>query len=73
MENLYGTKHNIKLIISETDLELFFNILEIIIIKINIYMYKYDSKLQNILNISNNVKYSNLIKKIKFNLEKINY
>lgn len=71
MENLYGVQPNIKLIISETDLELFFNLLEIIFIKISIYVSKSHSKISIEHNISNNFKYSNLIKKIKFNLEKM--
>lgn len=73
MENLYGIQPDIKLIISETDLELFFNILNIVFIKINVHIYNTDLKLPNILDISNNIKYSNLIKKIKLNLEKLNY
>ena len=69
MEKLYGESKNIKLIISENDLELFFNILDIIVIKINM-LSKMDLETTNLLDITNNKKYSNLIKKIKLNLEK---
>ena len=71
MENFYIHRPDIKLIVSETDLKLFFDILDIVIIKINSFS-KSNKKITNVLNLSNNIKYTNLIKKIKLNLEKIN-
>ena len=66
-ENFYNPIPNIKLIISETNLQLFFDLLDIIIIKINL-LSKSDTNIINVIDISNNVKYSNLINKIKLNL-----
>ena len=71
LENFYIHRPDIKLIVSETDLKLFFDILDIVIIKINSFS-KSNKKITNVLNLSNNIKYTNLIKKIKLNLEKIN-
>lgn len=42
MEKLYGIRPDTNLIISEKDLELFFNTLDIVFIKINVYIYKSD-------------------------------
>ncbi len=71
LENFYIHRPGIKLIVSETDLKLFFDILDIVIIKINSFC-KSNTKITNVLNISNNLKYTNLINKIKLNLEKLN-
>jgi len=69
MEKLYENKQNTTEIISQTHLELFFDILEIILIKINLSI-KSNNEIKNIHKISNNLKYTNLVKKIKLNLEK---
>ena len=71
-ENFYIHRSDIKLIVHEIDLELFFNMLDIIIIKIKI-LYKSNTQITDVLNISNNKKYSNSINKIKSNLKKIYY
>jgi hypothetical protein len=70
MKKLYGNKQDINTIISNSHIELFFDILEIILIKIYLYQKSNYIIKKNPLNISKNHKYINLIKKIKLNLEK---
>ena len=88
---LYGIKPDITTIISKNEVELFFDILDIIILKINlnkksisnetnetnetnvsnVLNVSTETNITNITNISNilNIPYTNLIKKIKLNLE----
>lgn len=74
MENFYLPTKNIMLYLTSEEIELFYNILDIIINMIDIISIKsniYDN-LSNMVKMSSNIKYGNLIKKIKTKLEKYN-
>jgi hypothetical protein len=71
IQELYDIDYDILSNISKNSIELFFNIVDIILLKINL-IKKSHIKTYEILNIANNNKYTNLIGKIKSNLEKIN-
>lgn len=72
-EKLYSNEKSIYSIIKIDEIELFFDILEIITLKISSFekSLKKD-KYYDLSNISCNSKYKNFIKKIKFNLDKNN-
>jgi len=70
INKLYGIKQDIITIITKSHLELFFDIFDIILLKINL-IKKTNYKIFDIYDISNNYIYTNLIKKIKFNLKKL--
>lgn len=70
IENFYDKSCKTK--ISEHELELFFDILDIILLKIYSHSKNnFNEESKNHTNISKNEKYVNLIKKIKFEYEKI--
>lgn len=72
-EKLYQTKQDISSIINSEEIDLFFDLLEIIIQRIDM-MKKYIKKKikikSNSTNLTANNKYTKLIKKIKFNIQK---
>lgn len=70
-EKLYNPQINIEQVVSLDDLELFFNMIEIIIAQIDLIKnvnYSKSNELIDLTLISNNSKYTNLIKKIKSKL-----
>ena len=69
ISKLYEIKSNKTTSMTKKHLELFFDILDIILLKINLSK-KTNYKISDIFDISTNYKYTNLIKKIKLNLEK---
>jgi hypothetical protein len=68
LEKLYGEKLNSEHYISKKEIEFYFDILEIILLKI----YSSNNSSNKIYNLCKNEKYTNLINKIKINLIKKN-